>query len=236
MTLNDQQLDQARRHRLIFWHRVRGRAVLDVIAPDAPLTVADIGAGSGSLGWILREHRPAATYRFFEPEPALAAELRLEFGNQQELPDIASVATADVVAVLDVLEHIEDDRQFLAELVSSMKPGATLVVTVPALQGLWSEWHVRLGHHRRYNRARLGALPSGLPLQVHENVYLFPELIAPGVVRRFRKGRDSAPASEFPELGDTLDGLLERVGVTSYRARRWVPLGTSLLLRATRTS
>ncbi len=164
------------------------------------------------------------------------AELRSEFGTEQELPDLGQVANADVVAVLDVLEHIEDDAEFLAGLVASMKPGATLVVTVPALQGLWSEWDVRLGHHRRYNRSGLGALTTNLPLAVHETVFLFPELVAPGVVRRFRKVGDSAPgASEFPELGDTLDGLLERVGVATYRARRMVPLGTSLLLRATRT-
>ena len=159
------------------------------------LTVADIGAGSGSLGWILREHRPEITYRFFEPAPPLVEALRSEFGVEQELPTLEQVSDADVVAVLDVLEHIEDDAEFFTGLVAAMKPGATLVVTVPAVQGLWSDWDVRMGHHRRYNRGQLAALASGEPLDVHEIVYLFPELVAPGVVRRFRKIDDSAPGA-----------------------------------------
>lgn len=234
MTLEHQQLDQARQHRLIFWHRVRARAVLDVISPHASQTVADVGAGAGSLGWILREARPGVIYRFFEPVPELAAELRSEFGADRELRDLAQIAEADVVTVLDVLEHIEDDAAFLTGLVASMSPGATLVVTVPALQGLWSEWDVRLGHHRRYDQDQLRALTSDLPLRVHEIAFLFPELVPPGIVRRFRRTRDAAPAIEFPVLPGAVDRLLERVGATTYRARRWVPLGTSLLLRATR--
>lgn len=235
MTLDHQQLDQARQHRLIFWHRVRGRAVLDVIPPHGRQIVADVGAGSGSLGWILRGARPEASYRFFEPSPDLAEALRTEFGADRELMNLAGVADADVVAVLDVLEHVEADAELLAGLVASMKPDATLVITVPALQGLWSEWDVRLGHRRRYNRRQLGALTSGLPLQVDEIAFMFPELVPPGLYRRLRPAREpTEEATEFPVLPDALDHLLERVGTISYRARRWVPLGTSLLLRATR--
>src|SRR5919106_1375048 len=62
----------------------------------------------------------------------------------------------DVVTLLDVLEHQRDDSGFLAGLLGRMRPDTPLILTVPALPGLWSAWDVALGHHRRYRRG--GAL------------------------------------------------------------------------------
>ena len=56
---------------------------------------------------------------------------------------------------LNVLEHIEDDERALAELRRVMRPGATLVVYVPALPWLFTTMDTRVGHFRRYRRAEL---------------------------------------------------------------------------------
>ena len=57
--------------------------------------------------------------------------------------------------MLDVLEHLEDDGAALDRLRSSMNPGGHVVITVPALQALWSE-HDEANHHfRRYPRRLL---------------------------------------------------------------------------------
>ena len=59
------------------------------------------------------------------------------------------------VTLLDVLEHQEDDAQFIGGLVAKMEPGSVLLLTVPALPKLWSPWDEALGHYRRYTRSSL---------------------------------------------------------------------------------
>lgn len=64
-------------------------------------------------------------------------------------------ASVDCVTALDVLEHVEDDAGAMTEFARVLKPGGIAVITVPALDLLWSDWDVSLHHFRRYNRAKL---------------------------------------------------------------------------------
>jgi SAM-dependent methyltransferase len=73
-------------------------------------------------------------------------------------------AEADVLLMMDVLEHVSDDRGLLARLVGAIRPGAHLLLTVPADMALWSAHDVSFGHYRRYDRAGLEALWQGLPV------------------------------------------------------------------------
>jgi hypothetical protein len=54
--------------------------------------------------------------------------------------------------LMDVLEHVEDDRAFLADLIALARPGAHILITVPAGPQLWSRHDVTAGHLRRYER------------------------------------------------------------------------------------
>lgn len=64
----------------------------------------------------------------------------------------------DGIIMMDVLEHIEDDRQFFNAAVDKLKNDGTILVTVPAFQFLFSVFDTRAGHFRRYNRKQLLAL------------------------------------------------------------------------------
>jgi SAM-dependent methyltransferase len=223
---------------LSFWHEVRACAVLERVPVARPSALADIGAGAGLLADILGRDRPQCAYHFFEPLDALATRLTARNGSAARLRSETDVSDVDVVTLLDVLEHIEDDRAFLVALVRAMRPGATLVLTVPALPALWSPWDEQLGHFRRYTRGTLRAVSSGLPLAVDEVSYLFPELLVPGFVRRLlgrRRGGDGGSgAAEFPELPRPLDRTLRVLSGLTYRARKLSPAGTSLVLVARR--
>ncbi len=225
--------------RVSFWHEVRASAVIARLPADDPAVVADIGAGAGLLGDIVHRDRPNCSYHFYEPIDALAELLGIRYGEGARMSDATAVADADVVTLLDVVEHIDDDRGFVAGVVRSMRPGATIVATVPALPILWSQWDVALGHQRRYTRKSLGAVADGLSLEVAEITYLFPELLLPAFVRRIAGGRvgpdRDGRIAEFPQLPVALDGVLRVVSGLTYRARRWSPAGTSLLLVARRS-
>ncbi len=80
----------------------------------------------------------------------------------------------DVISAMDVLEHVENDREFLNTLIGMLKPGATLLLTVPAFQILFSLHDLNLRHFRRYHRGHLEYLiDSPEQIEVVESFYFF---------------------------------------------------------------
>ena len=69
---------------------------------------------------------------------------------------------------MDCLEHVEDDKTLFNELVELVRPGGTLIVTVPAMMALYGERDERIGHYRRYERDELAALAEDAPIDVHQ--------------------------------------------------------------------
>lgn len=61
----------------------------------------------------------------------------------------------DCILASDVLEHIQDDDQALADWWRILRPGKPLLVFVPSYQFLWSEHDVANHHRRRYTRRAL---------------------------------------------------------------------------------
>ncbi len=61
----------------------------------------------------------------------------------------------DVVLMFDVLEHIDDEDRFLDATKFHLAPGGALIISVPALQMLFSAYDVSAGHVRRYSSRRL---------------------------------------------------------------------------------
>ena len=107
----------------------------------------------------------------------------------KDLPsNIALTATRpetqhDLILLLDVLEHVEHDRDFLAELVAeSLKPGGWLLFTVPAWQPLFSRHDTWLHHHRRYAPAQAKAVREGAGLRILESGGLFHSLLLPRIL------------------------------------------------------
>jgi 2-polyprenyl-3-methyl-5-hydroxy-6-metoxy-1,4-benzoquinol methylase len=102
-------------------------------------------------------------------------------------------AAADAFLLLDVLEHIEDDRAMLSSLVAAARPGAMFIITVPANPELWSEHDVAFGHYRRYTKSTLPGVWSGLPVRPrllsYFNARLYPLVwIARAAGRRYTSG------------------------------------------------
>ena len=175
------QIDHSRR---FFWHRLRWRAISGFLPADTTFELVDVGAGAGLLGEYLQVDRPQAIYRFVEPIDSLRQFLRERHGLAADAGGKSHYGSAQFITLLDVLEHQHDDKGFLRELVAKMQPGSTLLLTVPALQDLWSPWDQALGHFRRYDKASLLACTSGLPLTVLETSFLFPEMVPLAMVRR----------------------------------------------------
>jgi hypothetical protein len=218
-----------------FWHRLRWKVVSEVLTAHPPTAVADIGAGAGLLAGYLARDYPALRYLFEEPLESLEKLLVSSHGAESNVRG-KPVLAAEIVTLLDVLEHQEDDRAFLRELSARMQPGARIIVTVPALRSLWSPWDEALGHFRRYTKASLASAFETQPLVLEEMSYLFPELVPAALLRKgVRKRQDPAEGgSEFPQLPSSIDNALYRVGSATLRLRKRSPFGSSLVAVARR--
>jgi SAM-dependent methyltransferase len=233
-TLEHHLQHQLEHAQAFFWHRLRWHIVAEYVPPDRPLVLVDVGAGTGLLGDFLERARPRVSYRFIEPIESLNSRLEDRFGAAANARAVAGVESADVVSVLDVIEHQDDDRAFVAEIVSHMRPGALLLLSVPAQPWLWSEWDAALGHHRRYDKGMFRQLLDPTRVEIRELSYLFPEMVVPALVRKHTRHKETS-AAELPELPKIVNGAFYAVGRATLPLRRFIPIGTSLFAAARRT-
>jgi SAM-dependent methyltransferase len=68
----------------------------------------------------------------------------------EELPQW--LGTFDTAISLNVIEHIRDDEQALANVAAFVRPGGTGIFIVPALSWLYGSLDAAAGHFRRYSR------------------------------------------------------------------------------------
>jgi SAM-dependent methyltransferase len=190
------------------------RGVADAVTPAGPgRSVIDIGCGVGST---LTAFDPGYACIGYDPSPDA-----IEFARARHPSFDLHVGTAaqaagalgavDVVLLNDVIEHVADDRALLTSVVSPMKPGAVLVVTVPADMKLWSPHDERMGHFRRYDTGMLDRAMAGLPLEPiftsHFMSRLYPIVRAVRAVSRLRgraSGVSGIDLSSPPRLVNTL--------------------------------
>jgi SAM-dependent methyltransferase len=151
--------------------------------------------------------------------------------HQVDLPD----NHASVVTLLDVLEHVVDDAAALREMIRITKPGGLLVITVPALPWLWSDWDELLHHQRRYYRRGLLHLVSMPGVEVLRCAYTNTWALPAMVVMRFLRRLTGGPRAGKPRAEERLPpAWLNRLFQALYvKPACWSwfrpPLGASLL-------
>jgi SAM-dependent methyltransferase len=204
------------------WWFVGRRAVIAALIDRIALTgrplILEAGCGSGgNLG--LLEARGIVSA--FEPFEDAAGDARERYPGTEvrrgQLPDDVPFkeGTFDLVAALDVLEHVEDDTNSLAALVRLAKPGAAIIVTVPAHQVIWGSHDRRLHHVRRYGKQQMreivAASGADIEFETAFNTVLAPIAIvfrlAEKVTRLDLGNQERLPAQPMNRLLGALFGL-----------------------------
>ncbi|TMJ97029.1 MAG: class I SAM-dependent methyltransferase [Actinobacteria bacterium] len=143
-------------------------------------------------------------------------------------------AMFDIVLALDVIEHVEDDRAALGELLRVLRPGGRLIVFTPAFQFLWSVQDRVSHHYRRYTATELRTKLSDAGYVVdkvsYANMLLFPVVLAGRLALRI-SGRDRRVSSENDLHPTGSNSVLARIfSAERPLLRRWnLPFGVSLL-------
>jgi SAM-dependent methyltransferase len=195
-------------------------------------SILDIGCGDGLIWPRLVE---IGSVVGIEPDASMVA---------PDSPHRSSIEIADflqarprperynLILMLDVLEHIDDDRGALAKARSLLAPGGIIVLTVPAMPVLWSEWDVLSGHFRRYTRRTLAqAIRSG-GLRSRDMRYYYSWTVPPLLLRRLLFKADQAEHSHFSQPpARPINAALLRLSLADHRFTRrvLVPFGSSLI-------
>ena len=126
--------------------------------------VLEVGAGIGTVTrglcssvemWTALEPDPKLCVLISESLPKYCTNVTVVNGR---LCEIGPETKCDSILYIDVLEHIEDDRQEVIEACRRLKPGGKLIILVPAHQSLFSSFDAAIGHYRRYKSESLESL------------------------------------------------------------------------------
>ena len=219
--------------------------------------LVDIGCGTGANLPMLRhavgngqvfglDFSPLALQFAREElgESGDAAGVHLSQGDALALP--LRDGCADIVTMLDVLEHLRDDSAALDEVRRVLKPGGALVLSVPAYQHLWSAHDEALHHFRRYEKSGLECVlrrAGFTSLRVSFAMSLMPPLawfwrrfVLPFGPSRPKNAQRHSQGATLPPVPTWANQLLVRYVAAEGRvlAKRPLRFGTSLVVVAFR--
>ncbi|MCX6272543.1 MAG: class I SAM-dependent methyltransferase [Bacteroidetes bacterium] len=178
---------------------------------EGPVHVLDIGSGDLYQAKMLVEsrenfHVTGLDTGYSEEEIRAVKESRWgkRLNAMRDPEEITRGPVISLVMLMDVIEHVEKDREFLEKWVNNAVIGKDTLffITVPAHQSLFSYHDSYLGHYRRYSEKDLILVCTSSGLKVVGSGYLFFSLWLMRVLQfRVEKmlGVNRPPASDLSE-------------------------------------
>ncbi|MDA3926946.1 MAG: methyltransferase domain-containing protein [Kiritimatiellae bacterium] len=167
-----------------FWFKHRNACITELVRafpPDDNGPIFDIGGGNGFVSLALLKAGFCAV--LVEPGQTGANNAK-----KRGIADVICATTQTAgfrenslpaVGLFDVLEHIEEDRDFLRSIHGLIKKDGFLYLTVPAYNALWSNEDVHAGHFRRYGLKGLSAAIDSSGFEIVFASYIFRFLPIP---------------------------------------------------------
>ncbi len=193
-----------------WYYRSKAAALRRAVARLRPRRLLDVGAGSGFFS------------RHLLAEGGAESALCVDTGYAREYDD--SVAgkpvlyrrdcgptDCDLVLMMDVLEHVDDDRGLIRHYAEKVPGGAHFLVTVPAFRFLWSGHDVFLEHKRRYRLGEIEATLGDAGLAIVHGAYYFGLVFPLAAAVRLATRGDTEPRSSLKKHGALANGILSAV-------------------------
>jgi SAM-dependent methyltransferase len=190
-----------------WYYRSKAAALVRMVGGLGPRRILDVGAGSGFFS------------RHLLSQAGAQSALCVDIGYAGDRDD--SVAgkpvlhrrdtgptDCDLVLMMDVLEHVDDDRGLLRHYAAKVPSGAHFLVTVPAFRFLWSGHDVFLEHKRRYRLGEIEAAMRDAGLQVVRGAYYFGLVFPLAAAVRLAQRNAIEPRSSLKKHGTLANAIL----------------------------
>jgi len=215
-----------------WWYRGRALAVKSVL--DRFLckgeTILDFGAGFGGMRNLLSAYGEVSA---FEPEPEARAIAKTrgykrDFDSAEDF--FSQSEKFSGTAIFDVLEHMDNDSNFLLRIKNNIKDKGFLIITVPAHKWLWGKHDETHYHKRRYSEGEIKKLLERTGFSAEYVSYWNALLLLPAVIVRFLGGTGESSFS-MPKI---LDAIFFAVLYIESKILRFskLPFGMSLVIFA----
>ncbi len=215
-----------------WYYRAKAAALRRALAGLRPRRLLDVGAGDGFFS------------RHLLSEAGAESALCVDVGYASERDDQVAgkpllyrrdcgPTDCDLVLMMDVLEHVEDDRALVRHYAGKVASGAHFLITVPAFQFLWSGHDVFLEHKRRYRLGEIEATLRDSGLRVVHGAYYFG-LVFPLAAAVRLATRNTEPRSSLKKHGSLTNALLGAVCAAElplFRFNRLAGLSAFVLAR-----
>lgn len=228
-----------------WWFLVREKIIVQQLhsslPPKTPLKILNGGCATGRSSQMLM---PFGDVTSVEKDHATCVFLREQLNIEVIEADITSLPfeddSFDIICIFDVIEHLDAEKEAIAELNRVCKPGGVLYCSVPAYLFLWGTHDEINQHKRRYtaNSIRETLNPSfEVEYCTYFNTLLFlPIWFSRRVLQRISRVSKKTSDFEYSEAlsGRLLSFIFKSVFSLEVLLLRYIkfPFGVSILLRS----
>ena len=221
-----------------WYYQSKALALQNLIQGLSVKSVLDVGSGSGFFSKYLLKNT------------AIQEAYCIDIGYERDWDELCfdkpihyrkhiSTNSADLVLMMDVLEHVDDDVALLKDYVGLSPAGTYFLITVPAFKFLWSAHDEYLEHKRRYTLEQLEAvvMSSGLTTQI--GVYFFGLVFPLAVITRLTQRlvfRGRAPISQLDSHSLFINTFLKwicKLEISLMRLNKFAGLSVCVLAKKT---
>lgn len=185
-----------------WYYQAKAAAMMKLLGGVQIHGVLDIGAGSGFFSRWLLSHSDATNAccldsNYISDSNEVINGKPIFFRRQITGTD------ADLILMMDVLEHVADDYNLLLDYVELANPGTRFLISVPAFQWLWSAHDDFLLHKRRYTLKSLTRIVNKSGLKIEIGIYYFAMVLPIAAVirllERLPRAKTREPKSQLQQ-------------------------------------
>ncbi|MBN20230.1 MAG: hypothetical protein CL678_02995 [Bdellovibrionaceae bacterium] len=231
-----------------FWVRSRNRLISQlfkryVFSKYTNIHFYDAGCGTGE---VLKALQGFDRVKFYGSELFLDG-LRIARKKiphvhlfQIDLTELNFEERFECIGSFDVLEHIENDQKVLHSFYRSLKPGGTLLLSVPQYQWMWSSLDDLVCHQRRYSypllKERLEKAGFQIKFKTSFVFLLFPLMVVNRLKEKLFSNTELDETAaldqkvQFPLWMDRLFDLVMKIDEAFIRLGISLPWGGSLFV------
>jgi SAM-dependent methyltransferase len=169
-----------------WYYSSKAKAMTHLLSGISCEKVLDIGAGSGFFSKFLLAKKKAEEAWCVDTSYDTDSD-EIEHEKVIHYRHTIDMCDADLVLLMDVIEHVNDDVALLREYAHKVTHGSRFFITVPAFNFLWCDHDDFLEHKRRYSLNQLESVVRKADLNIIRGGYIFSVILPIVIPLRFMR-------------------------------------------------